>query len=218
MFDWFDMLWTNKLGFVSGAGITVLLSAISVLFGLLLGVAIVLMRMSKIKPLKWFAVTYIEVFRGTPLLVQLFIIHYGLAEYGVEFSALTSGAIALSLNSGAYLAEIFRAGIQSIDHGQLEAARSLGMSKPMGMRLIVLPQAFRNVIPAIGNEFITIIKETSIVSTIGIADLMFETNIVRAKIYSAMGPLIGAACIYLILTFTLSKVVARLERKLSEHD
>lgn len=218
MFHWFDMLWTYKSGLLSGAGITVLLSAVSVLLGFMLGVIIVLMRMSKVRPLKWFAVSYIEVFRGTPLLVQLYIIHYGLAEYGVEFSPLTSGAIALSLNSGAYLAEIFRAGIQSIDSGQLEAARSLGMSKTMAMRLIILPQAFRNVIPAVGNEFITIIKETSIVSAIGITDLMFQTNILRSKIYAAMEPLLGAAFIYFILTFTLSKVVARLERKLMVHD
>ncbi|MCY9515966.1 amino acid ABC transporter permease [Paenibacillus apiarius] len=218
MLDWFGMLWDFKWDYFSGAKITVLLSLFSVLAGFILGVIIVLLRMSGIKPLQWLTTAYIELVRGTPLLVQIFIIYFGLTEFGIEFSPFMAGVVAVSINSSAYLSEIFRAGIQAIDRGQAEAARSLGMSKAMTLRHIVLPQAFRNVLPAIGNEFVTIIKETSIVSFIGITDIMFQTEVIRSKTYTALGPLMGAAMIYFILTFTLSKAVATLERKLSSHD
>ncbi|GAC42556.1 amino acid ABC transporter permease [Paenibacillus popilliae] len=218
MFDWLSMLWDYKWDYLSGAEITVLLSLVAVLAGFVLGIMIVLMRIGPFKPLNWFAITYIELLRGTPLLVQLFIIHFGLAQFGIEFSKFTSGAIAISINSSAYLAEIFRSGIQAVDKGQAEAARSLGMSKGMTMRYIILPQAFRTVIPAIGNEFVTIIKESSIVSLIGIADIMFQTDIIRSKTYTAMGPLLGAAMMYLMLTIPLSKTIGLLERKLKKND
>jgi len=214
----FEALYEYKFNYLSGAGMTLLLSLSAVVLGVIFGLILVLMRLSKIKPLKWFAASYIEIFRGTPLLVQLFIIYFGLAEMGLDINKFMSGVIAVGLNSAAYLAEIFRAGIQGVDKGQYEAARSLGMSHTGAMRHIILPQAMRSVLPAIGNEFVTMIKETSIVSFIGIADLMFQTEKVRSITYTAMGPLLGAAVCYFIMTFTLSKLIGRLERKMSTND
>lgn len=211
----FEALYEYNSNYLSGIGITLLLSISAVVLGFIIGLVLVLMRQSKMKPLRWLAISYIEIFRGTPLLVQLFIIYFGLSEFGLDINKFASGVIAVALNSAAYLAEIFRAGIQGVDKGQVEAARSLGMSQAMTMRVVVLPQALKTVLPAIGNEFITIIKETSIVSFIGIADLMFQTEKVRSMTYSALGPLLGAAVCYFILTFTLSKLVGRMERKLS---
>ncbi|MGZ9584203.1 amino acid ABC transporter permease [Paenibacillus marinisediminis] len=214
----FEALSEFHLKYLSGVSVTLILSLSAVLVGVALGLILVLMRLSKIKPLRWFAVTYIEVFRGTPLLVQLFIIYFGLTEMGLDLNKFTSGVIAVGLNSAAYLAEIFRAGIQGVDKGQVEAARSLGMKQSATMRYIVLPQAIRSVLPAIGNEFVTMIKETSIVSFIGIADLMFQTEQIRSITYTAMGPLLGAALCYFVMTFTLSKIIGRFERKLNTND
>ena len=206
----FEALYEFKFNYLSGMGVTLLLS----LFAVVLGV----MRMSKIKPLRWFSITYIEIFRGTPLLVQLFIIYFGLTEFGLDLNKFTSGIIAVGLNSAAYLAEIFRAGIQGVDKGQVEASRSLGMTHAQTLRFVVLPQALRSVLPAIGNEFVTMIKETSIVNFIGIMDIMFETEKIRSITYSALGPLMGAAVCYFIMTFTLSKLIGRLERKMANND
>lgn len=214
----FELFSQYKEYYFSGLGWTLLLSLITVFFGLILGVLLVLMRLSKIKPLKWIATAYIEIFRGTPLLVQLSIIYFGLPSIGIEFPKFLAGAIALSLNSAAYLAEIFRAGIQSIDKGQLEAARSLGMSQGLAMRLIVLPQALKRVLPAIGNEFVVVIKESSIVSFIGITDLMFQTGVVRGASFSALNALIIAAIFYFIITFVCSKLLGIAERRLTTSD
>lgn len=214
----FEALYEFKFNYLSGMGVTLLLSLCAVVLGVIFGLVLVLMRISKVKPLRWFAVTYIEIFRGTPLLVQLFIIYFGLSEFGLDISKFMSGVIAVGLNSAAYLAEIFRAGIQGVDKGQVEASRSLGMTHAQTLRFVVLPQALRSVLPAIGNEFVTMIKETSIVNFIGIADLMFQTEKVRSITYTAMGPLMGAAVCYFIMTFTLSKLIGRLERKMANND
>lgn len=195
-----------------------LLALIGVLCGFVLGIIVSLLRMSKWSVLRFIATAWVEFLRGTPMLVQLFLIHYGLVELGLEFSAIQSGAITLTINSSAYLAEIFRAGIQGVDRGQMEAARSLGMKQGMTMRYIVLPQALKNVLPAIGNEFITIIKESSIVSMIGVADLLFQARNITAITYEGLTPLIIISIMYFILTFTLSKLLGILERRLNTDD
>ncbi|MBU5443199.1 amino acid ABC transporter permease [Paenibacillus sp. MSJ-34] len=202
-----------KQYFITGAAMTLWLSLLTVIFGFLLGTVLVLMRLSGVKPLRWIAVAYVEFLRGTPLMVQLFIIYFGLTSFGIELPKFTSGVIALSMNSAAYLAEILRAGIQGVDKGQTEAARSLGMSHAMTMRYIVFPQALRNVLPAIGNEFIVVIKESSIVSLIGVSDIMYNAEIVRGSTFEGMKPLVLAAILYFILTFTLSKLFGVAERR-----
>ncbi|QDH23385.1 ABC transporter substrate-binding protein/permease [Saccharibacillus brassicae] len=215
----FSFFWKYRGYYADGVQYTLLLSALGVLFGFLIGLLIALLRLSGVKILKWIAVAYTEVLRGTPMLVQLLIIHFGLASaFDIKFTVLQSGIITLSLNSSAYLAEIFRAGIQGVDKGQMEAARSLGMPRGLAMRTIIIPQAIKSVLPAIGNEFVVIIKESSIVSFIGVADLMFQANAVRTLTYSGLYPLVIAACIYLIMTLILSKLLNVLERRLSAGD
>jgi len=217
--------------YITGAITTVKLAFFTVIFGVLIGVVLSLMRTSKNKLLKFLAATYIEIIRGTPLLVQLFIIYFslppllesfcisvGLPADTMEMSDFTYGVITLSINSAAYVAEIFRAGIQAVDKGQLEAARSLGMPQGMSMRLIVLPQAVRNILPALGNEFVVIIKESSLVMIIGIADLMYNANLIRGATYISLEPLLVVAAIYFSLTFPLSKLVGLVERKLKNSD
>ena len=210
--------------FAQGVVNTLIIAAFSVLLGTILGTLMATMRMGKILPLKWLAVAYIEFIRGTPLMVQLMFIFYGLPMIGVKipdiswipnFSRFAAGIVAMSMNSCAYVAEVIRSGIQAVDYGQTEAARSVGFSSGEAMRLVVLPQAIRNILPALGNEFVTVIKESSIVSVIGIADLMFRTNDVIALSSTSLECLAVAALIYFVLTFISSRIVSLAERKLS---
>lgn len=214
--------------FLEGLVCTISLSFFTVILGFILGLILASMRLSKIKPLRYVATAYVEVFRATPMLVQLFLIYY-VALAGVSlptwklfgfirFERFIPGVIALSLNSGAYLSEIIRSGIQSIDQGQTEAARSLGLTAWQNMRYIVLPQAIKNILPAIANEFVTIIKESSICWTIGVQEIMSAVNSVKTATYSMGEPLVIAACIYFCLTFPTSKVIQHFERKMSRGD
>lgn len=200
--------------FISGTGYTLLLSALTVVFGLMGGLVLALMKTSKIKLLKSFSTAYIEFVRGTPLLIQLYIVYYGIKDIPM----LAAGVLAMSLNSSAYIAEIIRAGINSVDKGQTEAARSLGMPVFLTYKAIIIPQAMKNILPALGNEFIVLIKESAIVSVIGIHDLMYNTDVVRGNTFIAFEPLVVAAGIYFVLTFTLSKLMGGLERRLAVGD
>lgn len=214
--------------FKEGLICTLALSAFTVVLGFLLALVLALMRMSKIRPLRWFATAYVEIFRATPLMVQLFIVYYVLLAginvpaiklFGfIRFERFIPGVFALSMNSGAYLSEIIRSGIQSIEVGQTEAARSLGMSQWQNMRYIILPQAIKNILPAIANEFVTIIKESSICWTIGVQEIMYAVNSVKAATYSIGEPLIVAACVYFCLTFPTSKIIEYFERRMSRGD
>lgn len=210
----FSFLADHWRTYLHGAWYTLQLSFFGVLLGTFLGVGFALMRISRIWSLKFVASAYIEIIRGTPMLVQVFIIYYGLTEFGINLSPFIAGIVTLTINSAAYMAEVFRAGIEAIDKGQTEAARSLGMTRSMTMRLIVLPQAFRNMLPAIGNEFIVIIKDSSLISSVGIAELMYSARTVQGVIFQPMEPLLVAAAIYFVMTFTLSKLLGALERRL----
>ncbi len=205
--------------FIDGTSITLILSLFGVAFGVVIGVILALMKLSKNILLKSFSTAYIELVRGTPLLVQLYIIYYGLPRItGIDFEDITLGIIAISINSAAYVAEIIRAGILSIDKGQLEAARSLGMTHRMAMTNIIIPQAFKNILPALGNEFIVLIKESAIVSVVGIHDLMYNADTVRGNTYKPFAPLIVAAFIYFTITFILSKLLSLMERRMRAGD
>ncbi len=211
----FSFLEDHWQTFLRGAWVTLELSFFGVLIGTALGVVFALMRISRIWPVKALALAYIEVIRGTPMLVQIFIIHFGLTGFGINLSPFMSGVVALTINSSAYMAEVFRAGIQAIDAGQTEAARSLGMSRVMTLRYIVLPQAFRNMLPAIGNEFIIIIKDSSLISVVGIGELMYNARTIQGSTFLPLEPLLVAAAIYFVMTFTLSRLLGLLERRLS---
>ena len=189
-----------------------------------------LLALSKFNPIAFIATVYVEVIRATPMLVQLFIVYQVVFNKNVinlpavtvlgflKLNRFLPGVIALALNSGAYLAEIIRAGIQSIDGGQTEAARSLGLTRTQNMRYIILPQAIKNILPAIANEFVVIIKESAITYTIGVQDIMSAVNAVKGATFIIMEPLLVATAIYFCLCFPTSKVIAYFERRMSRGD
>ncbi len=203
--------------FLEGATTTVLLSFFSVIVGVGCGTLMALARLSTNKFLSKAAKVYIDIIRGTPLLVQLYLVYFGLATV-LDLNDFVSGVIAVSVNTTAYIAEIIRSGIQSVDKGQMEAARSMGMPKRMAMRQIIFPQAMKNILPAIGNEFATLIKETSIVSLIGIHDLMYSSDTVRGATFTVFIPLLMTAFLYFVMTTTIAFFMDKLERKLQASD
>lgn len=210
--------------FMSGLGYTLLLALITVLSGVVLGALVALMRMSKlkigkVKPLSFVATVYIEIIRGTPLLLQLYIFYFLVPKLlPFEISEFFSVAMALVVNSTAYVAEIIRAGIEAVDRGQMEAARSLGMTGRQAMTRIIMPQAIKNILPALCNEFVTVVKETSLASTFFVGDLMTSFRRINAAVYLTLEPLIIVGIIYFVVTFTLSKAVGVLERRLKQGD
>ena len=199
---------------LDGLGYTLLITALATLVGVALGTAVGILRMSRFRLLRWPARVYADVIRGTPVLVQLFIINF-IVFASVQADKWLVAVIAFGLNSAAYVSEIIRAGIQSVNPGQMDAARSLGMPGGMAMREIILPQAFRNILPALGNEFVVLLKETSVVGFIGGMDLMRMGDIIRSKTYEAYVPLLTVAAVYLVLTLGFSALLQRWERGLS---
>jgi len=236
--------------FEKGVLVTVLLSLLTVMIGFVLALILAVMRLSDIRPfrflekgkdgnmrvgflhalsrfnpLSFIATAYVEVIRSTPVVVQVFIIYYGVFSviklpqfmlFGfIQFNRFLPGVVALGMNSGAYVCEIIRSGIQSIDGGQTEAARSLGLSGVQNMRYVILPQAIRNILPAIANEFVVIIKESAITYTIGVQDIMSAVNAVRGATFIILEPLLVATGIYFCLCFPTSKLIAYAERRMS---
>ena len=210
--------------FFDGVNWTLIISAISVLCGVVLGSILTFMKRSKftilkINPLKAIATAYIEIIRGTPMLLQIMIVYYAFDELlGINMAPLPAGIIAVSLNSAAYVSEIIRAGIDAVDKGQYEAARSLGMSQFMAMKLIVMPQAISNILPAIGNEFVTVIKESSMASVIGVGEIMYAAKVIRGNTFRGFEPLIVAAAFYFVITFTLGRLMNYIERRMKAGD
>lgn len=199
--------------FALGVGYTLLITAVAVVIGIALGILFALMRIGKNKVLHAIAVAYIEFIRGTPLMVQIMFVYFGIGMI-VQIPALISGIIAVAINSSAYVAEIIRSGINSIPKGQTEAARSLGMSQKQTLQNVVLPQAIKNIWPALGNEFISLIKESSIVSIIGVSDLIYQLKVVQTATYRGIAPIAVAMVLYFVMTFTLSKILAHYEGKM----
>ncbi|MDR0648093.1 MAG: amino acid ABC transporter permease [Synergistaceae bacterium] len=205
---------TPRLGFFwTGTLVTIETSALSLLFGTMLGVFIGILRVSPVKPLQRLAACYIYVIRGTPTLTQLFFIYFGLPALGINLTAMASGIIGLSLNSAGYIGEIVRGGIEGVPKGQWEAARVLGLPYPGTMRFIVLPQALRAMLPAIGNEFVTLIKESSLLSTLAIAELTMVGQQVRSVTYASFETFIIVGAIYLLLTTVTSMALRQLEKR-----
>lgn len=202
--------------YLKGVGTTVQLTSIGVICGLVIGLVLAFMRLSRFGLIRWPAVIYLNLFRGTPLFVQLLVVHFGLipAILGSSQGPFFSGAVALALNSGAYVSEIFRAGIKSIDKGQMEAARSLGMSHWMAMKEIILPQAIKRMIPPFGNEFIVLLKDSSLVAVIAVHDLTQAGRLVMAATLKPWEAYIPVAILYLMLTLPLTYLVGYLERRL----
>ncbi|HBU9596322.1 ABC transporter permease subunit [Staphylococcus aureus] len=216
-----DSGFISKYGsfFLKGIKITILISLIGVALGSILGAFVALMKLSKIKIISWIASIYIEILRGTPMLVQVFIVFFGItAALGLDISALVCGTIALIINSSAYIAEIIRAGINAVDKGQMEAARSLGLNYRQTMKSVIMPQTIKNILPALGNEFVTLIKESSIVSTIGVGEIMFNAQVVQGISFDPFTPLLVAAALYFVLTFVLTRIMNMIEGRLNASD
>ena len=205
---------------LTGLEYTLSLAAITVFCGAIIGSLIALMRMSKFPPFRWIASVYTAIIRGTPMLLQLYVFYFALPQL-IPFlnrKQFACVAIALVCNSAAYVSEIIRSGIQAVDIGQTEAARSLGMSKRLTMTEIILPQAIKNILPALGNEFIMITKDTSLASTFFIGDIMTQVLLIKGATYLTFEPLVIADAIYFVVTFILSKLVAALERRMRRGD
>ena len=249
VFRYMDLFW-------QGVACTVSLSALTVIFGFILALILAVARLSdlnvfrflstdaqrrlqnregfwyalsRFNPIKFIATAYVELFRATPMLVQLFVIYYvvfanvsvlpGFKLFGfIRFDRFFPGVVALALNSGAYLSEIIRSGIQSIDGGQTEAARSLGMSQLKTMRFIILPQAIKNVLPALANEVVTMIKESSICMMLGMGEIMFAAQTISGSTYISVGPYMLAAIIYFVINYPTSKVIEHIERRMRRGD
>lgn len=210
---------------LQGSLLTLEITALSVFFGTLIGLFVGMGRLAKNKIIRGLCSVYVTVIRGTPLLVQVFIIYFGLPNlfllvtgnrYPIE--PFVAAVWACSINSGAYVAEIFRAGIQSIDRGQMEAARSLGMTHGQAMRYVILPQAFRRVVPPLGNEFIALMKDTSLLSAIGVEELVRKGQLYAASTFAPFPVYTGIALIYLVMTLLISRWVSYTERRLSTGD
>ena len=228
--SFFNFSFLPKYGvfFVQGVEYTLLLAIVSVSLAVIPAMLLALMRLSRNKVVKTISGAYIAVFRSTPMLVQLSIIYFGL--FGVisiprvtilgfvDLSRFIPGVVALALNSSAYVAEIFRAGILAVDAGQMEAARSLGLSKWQGMKLVVLPQAIKNVLPALANEVVTMVKESSICSMLGMAELMFGAKAVASTTYISLAPYTLAALIYFCINYPDSKAIEAVERRMRRGD
>ncbi|WP_286230975.1 amino acid ABC transporter permease [Neobacillus mesonae] len=202
--------------FAKGTLLTIGLSLAGILIGCILGLFIGLGKMVRNKFIAFPFNCYIAFFRGTPLMVQILLIHFGVIPpiLGTT-NAIVAAIVALSLNSAAYVSEIFRAGIQSIDKGQMEAARSLGMNHVQAMRFAILPQAFKRMIPPLGNEFVVLIKDSSLAAIIAAPELMYWGRAMQGQYYRPWEPYITAALIYFVLTFSLSLLLSRLERRLT---
>ncbi|MHB8604568.1 MAG: ABC transporter permease subunit [Thermoplasmatota archaeon] len=206
-------VWHDRDSFILGAKITVELAVISIFVGFFVAIPLALMRVSRFWILKAPATVYVEVIRGTPLLVQILISWLVLPQLGLKLDIFWAGAVALIANTAAYQSEVIRAGIQSIPSGQLEAALSLGMTYTQAMRLVVLPQAFRLVIPPLGNEFIILLKDTSLVSVIGVVELTRIGSIFSARTFLVLETWLAVAFVYFVMTYALSFTLKRLERR-----
>ena len=215
----------NIVFMLKGMRISLVVAVCATVMGILLGVLAAICKMSRSKILRILGNVYVEFIRGTPMLLQLSFFYLGIpmlyqmitGKY-LAVNALLMGILAIGINSGAYSCELIRSSINAIDKGQWEAGMSIGLPRSKILKKIILPQAFKRIIPPLTNEFITLIKDSSLVSTIGVVDLMKSSNILGAKYYNYFFPMIGAALIYLVLTLTIAQLTGKLERRLAEGD
>ncbi len=203
---------------LKGAEFTVLLSLGGMFFGLLLGFGLALMRLSRFMVARGISRVYVSFFRGTPLLVQLFVIYYGLPQIGIELDPLPAALIGFSLNMAAYVCEILRAAISSVDRGQWEAAASIGMTRGQTLRRAILPQAARTALPPLGNSFISLVKDTALAATIQVPELFRQAQLITARTFEVFTMYLAAALIYWVLASALSALQNRLEARVNRHD
>ena len=221
----------NYQYFVKGLGTTLTVTIFALIIGVIIGVLVAIIRSAHdqqpekkkslpLRVLNTFCKIYLTVIRGTPMMVQLLIMWFVVwaSARSTDSNMMKCAILAFGINSGAYVAEIFRSGIMSIDKGQMEAGRSVGLTYASTMRYIIIPQAFKNVLPALGNELITLVKETSVVTVIGLRDLTKGAMIVQSKTYQALVPYVAIAAIYLVIVMFLTWIMGKMERRLRESD
>jgi cystine transport system permease protein len=211
----FDLLREAAPVLLRGAGYTLVFALASMVGGLAIGVSVALMRIAPVRLLRWPATLYVSLMRGTPLLVQIFVIYYGLPGIGIEFTPVTAGVLALSLNSGAYLSESLRGAIVSIGQGQWRASLSLGLGYGQTLAHVVLPQALRVAVPSMSNTLISLIKDTSLVSVITVTELMLATKEVIATTFQPLPLYLAAAAVYWMLSLVFEQVQRLAERRLN---
>lgn len=204
---------------LKGIWTTIQFVFVAIILGSILGTVLALFKIGKTKSLRWFADAYTSIFRGTPLILQLMIIYYSIPQLtGYDISPFISAVLAFGLNSSAYISEIIRAGIQAVDKGQMEAAQALGIPYRAMMKDIILPQAMKNILPALMNEFITLTKESAIVSTIGYLDLMRRAQVVGSDLFRNFEPLLFVGLIYWCMVMVLTVIGRMIERRLKLSD
>ncbi|MFJ2387336.1 cystine ABC transporter permease [Pseudomonas koreensis] len=203
---------------LKGMYFTVILSLGGMFFGFLLGFSLALMRLSRFMVANWIARIYVSFFRGTPLLVQLFVIYYGLPQVGIELDPIPAALIGLSLNMAAYICEILRSSISSIERGQWEAAASIGMTRAQTLRRAILPQAMRTALPALGNSFISLVKDTAQAATIQVPELLRQAQLISARNFEIFTMYLSAALLYWILASVLAHLQTKLEERVNRHD
>lgn len=216
--DFFEVAFKNLPNFVPGIITTLELSVLSIIGGTIIGVVVNLMKMTKVKPIALIADLYVVIVRGTPLLLQLFFMFYCLPRLGINLNRFTSAVLGLSFHNGAYISEIFRGAILSIPNGQSEAAKAIGMTKLQSFRHVIFPQAFKNAVPALGNQFLLAIKDSSLASVITITETMMIARQLATATFAIFPIYFNAACIYMILTYTLSFLLKKLERRLKVNE
>lgn len=202
---------------LQGALVSIEIAFLGALIGILLGTVLGLMQTNKSRALRWASTLYVTIIRGIPMLIQILAAFYILPQLGITIPAFWVAVLAIGFNSAAYVSQIIKSGIRSIGKGQIEAGRVLGLSNMQITRYILLPQAFRVVIPALGNEFITLVKDSALASVIGVVELTKEGNYIRAKTFDAISVFFAVACIYLVITTTLSLCINWLERRMNRH-
>jgi len=209
----YDLIWHSLPALLNGAWISVQIAFCAAILGLVLGTALALAETSTYRLVRFLVSVYVTLFRGTPMLVQILFVYYVLPQFGVVIDPLWAAVMAIGMNSGAYVSQTIRTGISAIPIGQIEAAKALGFSQWATMRYIVLPQAFRIALPALGNELVTLIKDSSLASIIGVMELSKEGSLIRSRTYDAFSILLAVSCIYLMLTASLTSIMKKLERK-----
>lgn len=209
----FSLIKASIPALLKGSTLTIQIACTAAVLGLIVGTSLAFAQQSKMFFIRFLALSYITFFRGTPMLVQILFVYYVLPEFGLCIPSFWAASLAMGLNSGAYISQVVRSGINAVSKGQVEAAYTLGLNSWKTLRYIVLPQAFQVTLPALGNELVTLIKDSSLASIIGVMELSKEASIIRSRTYDAFSILFASACIYLILTACVSFLVKKLEKK-----
>lgn len=210
----FELIWQSLPALAHGAVLSLGIAFIATILGFTIGTILAFGEVSKFTAIRWAVNCYVVLFRGTPMLIQILFVFYVLPQFGLMIPPFWAASIAIGLNSGAYISQVIRSGINAVSPGQIEAAHMLGFSKMMTMRYIVFPQAFKASLPALGNELVTLVKDSSLASIIGVMELSKEASIIRSRTYDAFSILLAVSLIYLFLTATLSLGVRKLEEAL----